>query len=102
MSEWGRMQDVLHDEFDRQGVKGVDVGALIEVIVNVRAHFPGILGQAEAVAAALDRVERAVSDICSGEDICETHQELLFDGRCEDYERYALAAVLEAIREARS
>ena len=63
MSEWGRMQDVLHDEFDRQGVTGVDVDAVIEAIVNVRDFFPGIFGQTEARAAALDEAIAAVSDV---------------------------------------
>lgn len=44
MSEWGRLQDVLHDELDRQGYPNADVDALIETIVNVRDFFPGLLG----------------------------------------------------------
>lgn len=44
MSEWGRLQDALHDEFDRQGVTGVDVDKVIEHIVNLRDFFPGLLG----------------------------------------------------------
>gem|GEM_PF-3137403 len=42
MSEWGRMQEVLHDELDRQDVQGVDVNELIRVIVNVYDLFPGL------------------------------------------------------------
>ena len=55
MSEWGRLQDALHDEFDRQGVKGVDVDRVIEHIVNLRDFFPGLLG-AVPRAEGLDQI----------------------------------------------
>lgn len=57
VSEWGRLQDTLHDEFDRQGVTGVDVDKVIECIVNVRDFFPGLLAGAVPAAPGLD-VER--------------------------------------------
>jgi hypothetical protein len=51
MSEWGRLQDSLHDHFDEQGVTGVDVDKLIEHLVNVRDFFPGLLSGVPGGAA---------------------------------------------------
>lgn len=53
MSEWGRLQDSLHDHFDEQGVTGVDVDKLIEHLVNVRDFFPGLMGAGRSSDPAL-------------------------------------------------
>jgi hypothetical protein len=64
VSEWGRFQDLIHDEFDRQGVKGVDVNAVIEAIVNVRDFFPGLLcAEATSGGVATEGLRRALADI---------------------------------------
>lgn len=53
MSEWGRLQEALRDI-------GVDepstIDAIIATIVNLRDHFPGLLGQTDAY-------ERGRSDV---------------------------------------
>lgn len=66
-------------------------------------------GEVVALAATPSRPEpglraaiiAALEPTCSGEDICDAHSELLFDGRCEDYDRGLrdkIAAALESTR----
>ena len=44
-----------------------------------------------------ERIEEAVPP-CHGDDICEVHHELIFDGRCEDWDRGVRDALLLALQ----